>query len=173
MNWRRGIFRFWVALAVAWIGFFGLLEYYEKPWNSNWHTAWVRTEGPCWNKIAKWPDGQPFDEWDAYFDEDDTPENVEDNKKNHRWAAESIPERHRWADRIRQELTDCEASAPITQRAWLLIIRIWDSLKDSLTVILLPPVLLLVAGYVLAWVIRGFRAAAPRKAASKRRPRAA
>ena len=88
----------------------------------------------------------------------DVPDNVEINKRNHAWAADSIPERNKWAATVRQKLEDCEAEEPLTYRASLLASRIWSSLKDTLPIVLLPPVLLFVFGYVGIWTIRGFRA---------------
>ena len=73
VNWRRGFFRAWLVLAVAWLGLVGWYEYANKPWNQSWGPASVRTEGECWITIAKWPDGQPFD-WSDLFEEADTPE---------------------------------------------------------------------------------------------------
>jgi len=35
--------------------------------------------------------------WEALGDEMDVPDNVEINKRNHAWAADSIPERNKWA----------------------------------------------------------------------------
>ncbi len=96
--------------------------------------------------------------WDALGGEIDLPANVEINKRNHAWAADSIPERNKWAETIQQKLEKCEAEEPLTYRASLMTSRIWSSLKDSLPIILLPPVLLFIVGYVGMWIIRGFQA---------------
>jgi hypothetical protein len=138
----------------------GWREHTEKPWNWDWGKVPIRTEGECWDRLAKWPDGQPLTEWDALADEVNTPSNVEINKSKRAWAADSIPERNRWAATTRQKLKDCEAVAPIKQRLSLKVIRIWSSLEDSLPVILGPPFALLIAGYMIAWVAQGFRAQA-------------
>jgi hypothetical protein len=149
---KRGLLRAWVVIAVAWIGLTG------------WSTQWgfvpfgFHLGGECWDRLAKWPDGQSFTEWEV-FDEVDTPSNVEINKKRGAWAAESIPERSRWAEVTRQKLIDCEATAPLKRRL-LKVSDIWSSLQGSLPLIFLPPFALLIAGYIIGWVAQGFRARA-------------
>jgi hypothetical protein len=164
INWGRGFFRAWVVLALAWIGLVGWNEFVHKPWNMDWRTETVRTEGECWDRLAKWPDGQPFSMYNAWSDEIDIPANVEVNKREHAWAADSIPERNRWVHATLQKLRECEAAAPIMQRVSLratsIATNIWFSLKDSLALILLPPCALLITGYIFGWTIRGFRAGA-------------
>src|SRR5262245_30268056 len=108
LNWSRGFFRAWVAVALAWVVLLGWYEYANKPWNLDWGTVSIRTEGECWERLAKWPDGQPFNEFDALADEEvDASSNVELNKKRNAWAADDIPERNRWRGAIRQKLRDC------------------------------------------------------------------
>jgi hypothetical protein len=126
--------------------------------STSWKWDYIRTEGECWDRLAKWPDGQPFDEWDLFDRLVDTPSNVEILKNKRAWAADSIPERNRWAEVIRQKLRECEDAAPIMRRVSVKLTRIWSSLKDSLPIILLPPFALVIAGYVIGWVVRGFRA---------------
>ncbi len=89
----------------------------------------------------------------------DVASNVEINKKNHAWAADSIAERNRWRHTIRQKVNDCEAAKPIIERLMLRAIDYWSALKGSLPVILLPPIVLLIAGWTLGWIIKGFRPA--------------
>jgi hypothetical protein len=153
INLKRGLLRAWVVIAVAWIGLMGWHEYTETSWI-------ICTDGECWDRLAKWPDGQPFDGWDIYFDQVDTPENIDSNQKKHAWAPDQIPERNRWVAATRQKLRECEATAPIIRRLSVMLTRIRSSLKDSLLIILLPPFALLIAGYVIGWVVRGFRAQA-------------
>jgi hypothetical protein len=160
VNWTRGFLRVWIVLALAWIGVVGWREYANKPWNLDWGTASIRLEGECWDKLAKWPDGQPFSQWDALLTEDDTEGNVEINRKNHAWSADSIPERNKWTAVIRQKLRDCENTAPVAQRLSLKVGRIWSSLQDSLPILMLPPLALLAAGFIIRWVVSGFRAKA-------------
>jgi hypothetical protein len=158
VNWRRGFFRAWVVVALAWVGVMGWREYTNKPWNLEWGVGF-RTEGECWDRLAKWPDGQPFDLWDV-FDDVDVPSNVELNQKKHTWAADAIPERNRWVAATRQKLRDCEAAAPIMQRLSLKMTNIWSSLVDSLPILLLPPLVLLLVGWTVNWILRGFGAGA-------------
>jgi hypothetical protein len=82
----------------------------------------------------------------------DLPANVEINKKENAWAADSIPERNRWRDTVTQKLRDCEANQPIFERLG----GASDALK-SLFLILLPPLGLLIAGWLLGWIVSGFR----------------
>ena len=46
---------------------------------------------------------------------------------------------------------------PMTRRLSLGASRIWASVEGSLALILLPPFVLLIVGYVFAWVAGGFR----------------
>jgi len=114
---------------VAWLGSIGWYEYANKPWNLNWGLASVRTEGECWTRLAKWPDGQHFDGFETEFEEADIPSNVEINKQRGAWAAGSIPERNRWIAAARQKIIDCEAAAPIMQRLSHQATVIWASEK--------------------------------------------
>jgi hypothetical protein len=159
-NWRRGLLRVWVVLSLAWIGVTGWSEYFSAPWNMDWGTPSVRTEGECWDRIAKWPDGQHFSGWEGIAEELDDPRNIEINKKERAWSAESIPARNQWRRTIVQKLAECEAAAPIVQRMSETATRVWQTLKGSLHVILLPPVALLITGWIVGWIMRGFRASA-------------
>jgi hypothetical protein len=105
---------------------------------------------------CQWPDGKPFDVYDM-FGEFDLPSNVEMNKKENAWAADSIPERNRWRDIVTQKLRDCEAAKPILQRLTLTLTDSWPTLKESLSLIFLPPLALLIGGWLLGWIARGFR----------------
>ncbi len=156
VSWGRGFLRAWGVLAVLWISLFGWHEYTAHGWVAD---PFSRGQGDCWDGLAKWPDGQPFSEWDAVGDEMDVASNVEINKKNHAWAADSIAERNRWRHTIRQKVNDCEAAKPIIERLILRAIDYWSALKGSLPVILLPPIVLLIAGWTLGWIIKGFRPA--------------
>jgi len=161
VSWSRGLFRAWLVLALAWVGFSGWYEYASKPWNFDWGSALIRTEGDeCLTQLAKWPDGQPFDWWDISGDEVNTQNNVEINKKKGAWRADDIPERNRWVAAIRQKLIACEMAAPIMQRASRQVMRIWDSLDDDIATLLLPPVALLIMGWIIGWVARGFSGSA-------------
>jgi hypothetical protein len=156
ITWRRGFFRAWVALAVAWVALVGWKE--RDQWSSGF--SYAHTNGECWDRLAKWPDGKPFDVYDM-FGEFDLPSNVEINKKENAWAADSIPERNRWRDIVTQKLRDCEAASdaakPIMQRLTLTVSESWPILKESLSRIFLPPLALLIAGWILGWIVRGFR----------------
>jgi hypothetical protein len=153
IEWQRGFFRAWLVLAVAWVGLVGWNEY------GQWATrlSYVHGEGQCWDHLAKWPDGKPFDIYDIIGNEFDLPANVEINKKENAWLADSIPERNRWRDIVTQKLRDCEAAQPITQRLTLAVSDHWPALKDSLSHIFLPPLALLIAGCLLGWTVRAFR----------------
>ena len=65
----------------------------------------------------------------------------------------SAPERERWLAEARRKLKDCEATPP----------SIWQRLSGelpSIEAMLVPPFALLIAGYIIGWVVRGFRAQA-------------
>src|SRR5262249_35205719 len=112
MNWRRGFFRAWLVFAVAWIALTGWNVCGSKPWNQNWVRC-PQTEGECWDRVAKWPDGQRFTVWDI-GEEADVESNVEINKKKKAWSAEDIPARNRWTRETTQKLLDCEAATTPT-----------------------------------------------------------
>jgi hypothetical protein len=156
INFKRGLFRIWLALSLAWIGLTGWKEYYNKPWNMDWGPGW-RVGDECWDRLAKWPDGTPYNHDDgvwAAFNEYLSP-------------GESDPvieKRNQWRETVRQKLRECEAAKeaarPIAQRISLTATRVLVSVGDSLRVIFLPPVALLITGWVVGWIVRGFRASA-------------
>jgi len=155
LNWAKGFFCAWAALAVLWV------------LASGWHaytTTYLRLPFQpridCWEPLAKWPDGKSFDEWDRYGAvELDIPSNVEINRKNGEWAAESIAERNRWRESIWQKVKDCEAAKPLVQRIALGVTENWSYLRSALQLILLPPLAVFMASFSFGWiVVRGFRA---------------
>jgi hypothetical protein len=146
INLKRGLLRAWVVIAVAWIGLTGWRENTQKHWDWDW-TSGIYTKGECWDRIAKWPDGQPFNKWDVFNPHpiNPPPEDAEINRKRRDWVEATL-----------QKLRECEAAAPVSVK----LTRIWPSVRDSLPIILLPPFALLIAGYIIGWVVRGFRAQA-------------
>lgn len=150
-----------MVLAVAWVASIGWYEYANKPWNEAWGLASIHTEGECWTRLAKWPDGQPFD-WSDLGEELDIPSNVEINKKKGAWEAGSIPERNRWVAATTQKLIACEAAEPIMQRVARQATRIWESEKDDGALLLLPPLGFLIVGWIIGWIIKGFHQSAKR-----------
>jgi hypothetical protein len=140
LKWGRGFFRAWVVVTVLWILFTGWNEY------KNWvmHPDEARAN-ECWDRLAKWPDGKPFDAWDAVGDEymPDTSE----GKERNRWRAE-----------IRQKLAECEAPASILAK-WEAELVSSDAVF-GLSRLLLPPIALLVAGFIFGWMAKGFRTSA-------------
>jgi hypothetical protein len=136
IEWRRGFFRAWVVLALAWIALVGWKEYGLWANESN-----VHTERECWDRLAKWPDGKPMESiWDLMNDFEVLPTNVEINK---------------WRNAVAQKLRDCEAAQPILQR---LARTDRYAFEGSLSLVFLPPLALLIAGWLLGWIVRGFRA---------------
>ena len=98
-------------------------------------------------RFAKWPDGRPFDAYErAGF--------VEYNLKDdaNRWKMW----REAW-----QKIEDCEAAKPLMQRVARGVTEHWSSLNSSLQLILLPPPAVLIGGFTLGWIARGFRAKQP------------
>jgi hypothetical protein len=51
INFKRGLFRIWLALSLVWIGLTGWKEYYNKPWNMDWGPGW-RVGDECWDRLA-------------------------------------------------------------------------------------------------------------------------
>jgi hypothetical protein len=151
INWGRGFLRAWVVLALCWIVATSWIEY--AGWANRLH--FVHSEGECWNRFAKWPDGQAFNYFDV-FEEVDDPRNIEINKSRHAWEADSIAKRNRWVLATLQKLEECEAAQPTVHRLMLWITDSLSAVKGSLALILLPPFLLLITGYVLGWIARGF-----------------
>jgi hypothetical protein len=43
---------------------FGRREYFVHSW---WIDPAFPAGGECWDRLAKWPDGKPFDQWDCLF----------------------------------------------------------------------------------------------------------
>jgi hypothetical protein len=165
LNWSRGFFRAWAVFALAWVCLAGWwwYEYANKaPW-LDWTNIQVGDD--CWVRFAKWPDGQPFANnfFEIFDDEIDVPSNIELNKKNNAWAADSIRERNKWRAAVRQKLNDCETDAeatlPIVQRFSLKVTRNWPDLKELFFLVLLPPLALFFVGWIFGWIMRGFRLA--------------
>lgn len=140
LKWGRGFFRAWAALAMLWILISG--------WNvyNNWttHPDAARAE-ECWDRLAKWQDGKPFDNgwnyWDTY-----KPESSDEKEKN-QWRAE-----------IRRKLAECEAPTSVLEK-WQAELVSSDAV-DALSRVLLPPIALLIAGCIFGWIATGFRASA-------------
>src|SRR5262245_4211479 len=146
LNWRRGLLRSLVVLALAGLGYAGL----------QWRASSDPSELNCWSRIAKWPDGQPFSVFDL-FEQANTPANVELNKKNDAWAAESIVIRNQWVASTRQKLIACETGGAVLAEALGQTNSVWTNLRNSFLGLLLPPLLILLG----LWVVRGFQ---PRRA---------
>jgi hypothetical protein len=156
MNISRGILRVWIVVSVGWIGFTGYYQYFSKPWNLDWGDSHLRTEGECWDKIAKWPDGRPFQWFDLDL-EADIPQNNESLRKQSAWSAGDIAKRNRWAETVRERLAECEASEPLLPQGLIAKVgRVFSSLYDGLGILLLPPIAILILGLILRWVIQGF-----------------
>jgi hypothetical protein len=137
IEWQRGCFRAWAVLALVWVALVGWNQFGQ--WSHG--LSYVYSNGECWDRLAKWPDGTPFDVYDAFYND----------------TKDSSSERDRWRDTVRMKLGDCEAAKPILRRLKLTASDYWPALRDSLSLILLPPLALLIAGWLLAWTVRGFR----------------
>jgi hypothetical protein len=146
---KRGLLRAWVVVAVAWISLMGWSEYNQVP---EWAKDGFDPDAylACWDRLAKWPDGTPLAKR-LDLDDELEPSTLPPGYKL---------DRNRWRAEIRQKLGDCEAAIPLMHRLWLKVSSIWSILKSSIPFILGPPVALLIAGYIIGWVVRGFRAQA-------------
>jgi len=141
LNWHRGLFRALIVFVVAGAAYAG------------WQSGNESNEGNCWSRIAKWPDGQSFSVFDL-FEEANTRGNVELNKIKGAWSAESIANRNQWVVSTRARLFACEiggrAVPPVIKKP----IDVWANLRNSLLGVFLPPLAILMAG----WIATGFRA---------------
>ena len=168
INWRRGLWRAWAVFAVLWTSFFGWSEYNAHSWSFG---PTFHTTGECWDRLAKWPNGTVMkDNWDGigldeYAPDPDTPPLIYRNGRAETDTARgdmgtgiATPfERNQWRNTVRQRLIDCEAAAlPTMKHLATRASDYWSNMKDSLPLILLPPFGLLIMGYVLSWIIRGF-----------------
>src|SRR5262245_4101977 len=146
LSCRRGLLRSLLIRAVAGVGYAG----------SQWRVWSDPSELNCRSRIAKRPDGQPFSVFDL-FEQANTPANVELNKKNDAWAAESIVTRNQWVASTRQKLVACETGGAVLSEALGHTNSVWTNLRNSFLGLLLPPLLILLG----LWVVRGFQ---PRRA---------
>jgi hypothetical protein len=73
-------------------------------------------------------------------------------------------EKNQWRekiwDEVWQKVWDCEAAKPLTQRVARRVTENWSELLSSLQLILLPPLVVLIAGFIFGWIVRGFRKSA-------------
>jgi hypothetical protein len=135
LRWKLGFLRLWVMLAIVWVALFGWREY-----SAQWID--LHASGECWDRLAKWPDGKRFDDWDLYFNDG---------------APGSNNENDRWRDVVREKLKACEHAEPIVRQ-----LTDWASdndsaLKSSLILTLLPPFILLFFGLCVGWIVSGFK----------------
>jgi hypothetical protein len=90
IKWRRGFFRGWVVLALAWVALAGWNE--RDQWSNG--GSYVHSNRECWDRLAKWPDGKPFEAeegiW-ALVDEFDIESNREQLKRNNRGEPTQSP----------------------------------------------------------------------------------
>lgn len=150
LNWRRGLFRSFLVVAVAWVGYAAFHEHTKLNFDSR--TALTRSEEDCWTRIAKWPDGQPFNAFDL-FEEANTPSNVDLNKKRGAWSADSIPDRNQWVVSTKQKLIACETGRSAAPQVTGQVSNVRLSLRNSLVGLLLPHL----ARLIMGWIVRGFR----------------
>jgi hypothetical protein len=143
IRWARGFFRAWTVLAVVWILFSGWNEY-RPEWNEYDHWFITRRDEAhdeeCRKKFAKWPDGRALTWQDYYPEVGSDKETIEANQ---------------WLAQVRRELAECEAAKPPIGRA--LKAESWFDLIRSLLLILFPPLVALIAGCGVGWIIKGFR----------------
>jgi hypothetical protein len=155
-------------------------------WNQISETH-IHAQGECWDRIAKWPNGEPFPEYDATFDFEhrkpyapdwNPPDSLEQAVTRERaptstdpnkpwgdtvrdWTPEGAEAIQRWMSIALQKVKDCETAAPFFQRAFLRSSDFGQAIrsglaKTSLSEVLLPPLILLLSGLAIRWVIRGF-----------------
>ena len=144
LNWRRGLFRSLLVLAVTGAGFAA------SQWG--WETGSKLSENDCWSRIAKWPDGRPFSVFDL-FEDVNTPRTVELNKEGRAWSTQSPQGSNPWVISTRQRLIACETGGAVMAQMTGQTNSVWVSLRNSLLGFLLPPFAILGAG----WIARGLK----------------
>jgi hypothetical protein len=176
INWRRGFLRGWLVLTILWIGFFGWNKYDGH--FEDWFVApIVPADDDCSKQLGKWPSGKAMD-LDLWFSElppDAPPDALPLIRREERTVSDPRPDpngtglarafdRDRWRDVIRKKIYDCEAAheaaEPAFQRFSVRAAKIWADARESLVFVVLPPFALLFLGYVLNWIVSGFRASA-------------
>jgi hypothetical protein len=165
------------VFSILWIGFFGWNQYASnfQGWFAD---PVVPADDDCSKRIGKWPSGKAWDVYDFVFNElssDDLPDKLPLISKEGRAVPDTRidPEgtgiarafdRDRWRDAIRQKIFNCEAAheaaTPAMERLVGRAARIWTNARDSLPCVVLPPFALLLVGFVLSWIARGFRPSA-------------
>jgi hypothetical protein len=139
LSWKRGFLRVWAVLAIIWVALFGWREYSAHWW---WMDPVVHADGECWDRLAKWSDGKPFDQWDAFSNEA---------------PPGSINQRDRWRKSVREKIRACEDAKPLVQRWTAWANDNYVALENSLILVLLPPFLLLFFGFCVGWIVSGFK----------------
>jgi hypothetical protein len=146
INWARRFLRAWAALAILWV------------MASGWHAytttyLFSQPDDDCLNQFAKWPDGTPFNEFERGGLLDDFDRNDEASGRDKIF-------KEAW-----KKIKDCgaakEAAKPLMQRVTLRVTENWSELTSALRLILLPPLAVLIAGFIFGWIVRGFRAKQP------------
>jgi hypothetical protein len=145
---KRGLLRAWVVIAIAWIG---VMTWW---WVDNAIEA-AAFRWDCWDQL-KWPNGTSIAPWELREGKDFP---NDDYWRKYGGGITLASEREQWLAAARQKLKDCEAVPP-SLRQQVSSFRRQVSLKvvaGFLAAALGPPIALLIAGYVIGWIARGFR----------------
>jgi hypothetical protein len=126
VNLSRGLFRAWLVLAVIWTGVIGWNAY------SNWYA-------PYFN----WYD--PGDDCSGVQFFSDAEVGLPPN-----------PQQEAQLAKERAKIAECRAAKPISERLAFIAAGYWLNIKASLPLALLPPLALLLAGYIFGWIVKGF-----------------
>jgi hypothetical protein len=149
VNFKRGFFRAWLVLSLGWIAVTGGANTTPSRGISTGQVC--RCRG---NVGTRSPGGRTAS---ISIPGTDNPQNIEVNQREHAWSAGSIPARNQWRQTIREKLEQCEDAVKAVTPT-----RVWQSLDDahSLRMIFLPPFVLLAAGWIIGWIVKGFRTTA-------------
>jgi hypothetical protein len=148
MNWRRGLFRLWLAVSALWLIIVAVLFYPQAVSPYIEPRAYILTDDLKFFELDNVSDSEDRDFKAAYqtevefpnkvtlFAKDDTPKPVLDTQ------SKSFYEQH------------------VKPREVELATARWQSLERASATGLLPPLALLLLGLVIGWIVSGFKSPA-------------
>lgn len=156
MNWRGGFFRAWVVLSILWVISAGLFvsNFYFSD-RLNFETYYSFSWEPPYANYLEPTDAQ----WQQFVEARTLPDGIVDhefntwNYRGHLYAADGIlsEDLAKSSAFVQGEIDRYQADTDTNRQAFL---------PTALAIVLLPPLGLLLIGWVIGWVLVGFRKAA-------------